>query len=174
MRPIILGVVTESKPPCKKRPVQRKSCFEVGDGLARAWQQLFEIWPLFVMVWFKLKLSFSLACFDNYFERCNEPFGLLFLRQCLIMSTLSKCWNNLVFEATISNFRQCTMGLSPFNKCIREICPFAPIFQGNNCFRVKYLKITFTFNIYLGTSWKEATAAKEAIEIFTGWWKDVL
>ena len=65
------------------------------------------------------------------------------------------------------------MGLSPLNICIREIWPFAPIFQGNNCFRVKYLKITFTFNIYLGTSWKEAKSAKKSIEILTGWWKVV-
>ena len=69
--------------------------------------------------------------------------------------------------------RHCTMGLSPLNICIREIWPFAPIFQGNNCFRVKYLKITFTFNIYLGTSWKEAKSAKKSIEILTGWWKVV-
>ena len=33
---------------------------------------------------------------------------------------------------------------------------------------------TFTFDIYLGTRSKEATAAKESIEILTGWWKDVL
>ena len=65
------------------------------------------------------------------------------------------------------------MGLSPLNICIREIWPFAPIFQGNNCFRIKYLKITFTFNIYLGTSWKEAKSAKKSIEILTGWWKVV-
>ena len=66
-----------------------------------------------------------------------------------------------------------TLGLSPWKKCISEICRFAPIFQGNNCFRVKYLKITFTFNIYLGTSWKEAKSAKKSIEILTGWWKVV-
>ena len=46
----------------------------------------------------------------------------------------------------------CTMGLSPFKNCIRDICPFAPIFQGINCFRLKYLEITLAFYIYLGTS----------------------
>ena len=45
--------------------------------------------------------------------------------------------------------------------------------QGNNCIRVKYLEITFTFDIYLGTSSKEATAAKDSAEFLTGWWKDV-
>ena len=61
------------------------------------------------------------------------------------------------------------------DKCNREICSFAPIFQGKNCFRVKCLgKKTFTFDIYLGTSRKEAPAAKEPIQILTGWWKDVL
>ena len=35
-------------------------------------------------------------------------------------------------------------------------------------------KITFTFDMYLGTSSKEATAAKEPLEISTGWWNDVL
>ena len=54
------------------------------------------------------------------------------------------------------------------------MCPFAPIFLGNNCFRVKYLESTLSFDIYLGTIWKEATAAKESIEILTGWWNDVL
>ena len=74
----------------------------------------------------------------------------------------------------IENIRyEITLGLSPLNNCIREICPFTPIFQGNNYFRVKYWKITFTFDIYLGTSWNKAKAAKESKEIFTGWWKDV-
>ena len=44
-----------------------------------------------------------------------------------------------------------TMGLSPFKNCIRAMCPFAPILQGNNCFRLEYLDITLTFYIYLGT-----------------------
>ena len=77
---------------------------------------------------------------------------------------------------TLSDFcwlNQCALGLSLFNNCIRENCPFAPIFKGNNCFRVKYLDVTFTFDIYLGTSWIEATAAKEWIDILRGWWKDV-
>ena len=38
-------------------------------------------------------------------------------------------------------------GLSLFNNWIREIVRFAPIFQGNNCFRVNYLDISFTFDI---------------------------
>ena len=67
------------------------------------------------------------------------------------------------------------MGLSPLDNCIREICSFAPIFQGNYWERERNIwKITFTFDIYLGTSWKEAPAAKEPIQILTGWWKDVL
>ena len=49
----------------------------------------------------------------------------------------------------IFSFDQCTMALSPFNNWIREICPFAPIFQGNSCFRVKYLEITFTFDYHV-------------------------
>ena len=39
----------------------------------------------------------------------------------------------------------CTMGLSPLDNCIREICSFAPIFQGNNCLRAKYLENNFHF-----------------------------
>ena len=38
---------------------------------------------------------------------------------------------------------------------------------------MKYFDSTFTFDIYLGTSWKEATVATESIEILTGWWKDM-
>ena len=43
---------------------------------------------------------------------------------------------------------------------------FAPIFY--------IWKITFTFDMYLGESLKEATADKEPLEILTSWWKDVL
>ena len=68
----------------------------------------------------------------------------------------------------------CTMGLSQLDIYIREICSFAPIFQGKNCFRVKYLKNNIQFEIYLGTSWKEVTAAKEPNFFLKGWWKDVL
>ena len=65
------------------------------------------------------------------------------------------------------------MGLSPFENCIRDICPFAPIFQGNNCFRLKYLEITLTFYICLETSWIEATDAMGSMGLSTGWWKYV-
>ena len=40
----------------------------------------------------------------------------------------------------------CTMGLSLFKNCIREMCPFAPIFQGNNCFRLEYLDQTWNLS----------------------------
>ena len=49
-----------------------------------------------------------------------------------------------------NNFSQCTMGLSPFKNCIRDICPFAPIFQGNNCFNWPLCKIsTFTVTPFM-------------------------
>ena len=54
------------------------------------------------------------------------------------------------------------MSLSPFNNCS---CPSAAIFQGHNCFRSKYLDFTFTFDMYLRTSWIETTPAQESIEI---------
>ena len=59
--------------------------------------------------------------------------------------------------------------------CIWEFRCLAPIFLGNNCFRVRYLDITFTFDIYLGTNWIVATTAtaRESIELLTGMWKDV-
>ena len=43
-----------------------------------------------------------------------------------------------------------TMGLSPFKNCIRAMCPFAPILQGDNCFRLEYLDITLTFSYIFG------------------------
>ena len=39
----------------------------------------------------------------------------------------------------------CTMGLSPLDNCIREIYSFAPILQGKNCIRAKYLENDFHF-----------------------------
>ena len=67
----------------------------------------------------------------------------------------------------------CIMGLSLYKNCIWDICPFDPIYQGNNCFRLKYLEITFTFYIYLGISWIEATEAMESMGLLTSWWRDV-
>ena len=89
----------------------------------------------------------------------------------ILVSSLEMILMEVIF--TTMHYGSMINRLSPLNICIREIWPFAPIFQGNNCFRVKYLKITFTFNIYLGTSWKEAKSAKDSIKILTGWWKDV-
>ena len=57
-------------------------------------------------------------------------------------------WKSLLNRtATLSfaNQAQCTMCLSSLDSCIREICSFAPIFQGNNCFRAKYLDNNFHF-----------------------------
>ena len=79
---------------------------------------------------------------------------------------LSSFLNHLIHFAFFADFTIEAFALCAFPysiNCIREICPFVPIFQGNNYFRVKYLESTFTFNIYLGTSWKQATAAKESI-----------
>ena len=45
-----------------------------------------------------------------------------------------------LFETTCI---QCTMGLPLLGNCFREICSFAPIFQGYNCFRVIYLEYNF-------------------------------
>ena len=53
-----------------------------------------------------------------------------------------------------------TMGLSPLKKCISEICRFAPIFQGNNCFRVIYLGEICTL--------KAATEKKVVLKPFEG------
>ena len=66
------------------------------------------------------------------------------------------------------------MVLSPSNNWIREIFHLTPIFQDNNCFRIRYLEITFTFYMYFGTSWIDATGAQESKESLTGWWKVVL
>ena len=68
-----------------------------------------------------------------------------------------------------------TTGLSPFKNCMRDIYPFASIFQGNNCFRLKYLEITRNNSlfIYLETSSIEATEAMESLGLLSGWWKDV-
>ena len=63
---------------------------------------------------------------------------------------------------------QCTMSLSPFKNCIRDICPFDPFFRGNNCFKLIYLEITFTFYTYLWTSWVEATKNMESMGLLTG------
>ena len=69
---------------------------------------------------------------------------------------------------------QCTMSLSPFKNCIRDICPFDPFFRGNNCFKLIYLEITFTFYTYLWTSWIEATKPMGSMCLLTGWQNDVV
>ena len=61
----------------------------------------------------------------------------------------TQCWQ----------WSQCTMGLSPLDNCIREICSFAPIFQGNNCFRAKYLENNFHFWYIFGDKLKRGTSS---------------
>ena len=57
---------------------------------------------------------------------------------------------------------------------IEKFAPLLPFSKETIVSERNIWKITFTFDIYLGTSWKEAPAAKEPIQILTGWWKDVL
>ena len=55
-----------------------------------AWPQLDNSFCSSATVCFKLRDSFFMACFDSYFVKSSHLSILLCLRQCLIMSTLSK------------------------------------------------------------------------------------
>ena len=64
----------------------------------------------------------------------------------ILTKLLSRLW--ILCQHQVGHYTggcQCTKGLSPLDNCIREICSFAPIFQGNNCFRAKYLENKFHF-----------------------------
>ena len=132
------------------------------------------------------------AAWSSLRERRRETWGLIISQHKICMNpefpnfwnkkTKWRLWMEYVGRWKVSrhihitkifSLDQCTIGLSPFNNCTREICPFAPIFQRSNCFRVKYLEITFTFYIYLGISWIEATEAMESMGLLTSWWRDV-
>ena len=58
-------------------------------------------------------------------------------------------WKDVTTSHSMSWLNQCTVGLSPSNNCIREFRSFAPIFLGNDCLRVRYLDISFTFGTYI-------------------------
>ena len=60
-------------------------------------------------------------------------------------------WKDVTTSHSMSWLNQCTVGLSPSNNCIREFRSFAPIFLGNDCLRVRYLDISFTFDTYIWT-----------------------
>ena len=108
------------------------------------------------------------AAWSSLRERRRETWGLIISQHKICMNpefpnfwnkkTKWKLWMEYVGRWKVSrhihitkifSFDQCTIGLSPFNNCTREICPFAPIFQRSNCFRVKYLEITFTFDDHI-------------------------
>ena len=77
-------------------------------------------------------------------------------------------------DFSVLPLKHCSMVLSPSNNWIREIFPLTPIFQDNNCFKIRYLEITFTFDMYFGTSWIDATGAhfffyKYLTQIFFPW-----
>ena len=70
--------------------------------------------------------------------------------------------------------RQLGNALWVYPHLITTIAPPSPLSKETIVSEQNIWKIIFTFDIYLGTSWKEAPAAKEPIQILTGWWKDVL